>query len=44
MIDEEREGRGLEPGFREEGGPENERWGETTFFIPRMFYFVLEYS
>ena len=43
-MDEEREGRGLEPRLREEGAPEND-WGETTFFfILRTFYFVLEYS
>ena len=37
MIDEEREGSGLEPGLREEGGPENERREETTVFHTENF-------
>ena len=41
MIDEEREGNGLEPGLREEGGPENERQGETTFFHTENFLFCI---
>ena len=41
MIDEEREGRGLEPGLREEGGPESERQGETTLFHTKNFLFYI---
>ena len=41
MIDEEREGNGLEPGLREQGGPENERRGETTFFHTENFLFCI---
>ena len=41
MIDEEREGRGLEAGLREEGEPENERQGETTFFHTKNVLFCI---
>ena len=41
MIDEEREGSGLEPGLREEGGPENERREETTVFHTKNFLFCI---
>ena len=41
MIDEERDRRGLEPGLREERGPENERLGETTFFHTKNVLFCI---